>query len=178
MVPYAFVVPRDLIRERLRPPAEGRVHDHHRALVLPLILASWVLTGVDLGRTHWSDTMPVALRWLGLGTFTAGMLLTIWAVASNRFYSSVIRIQRDRGQEPVTAGPYRVVRHPGYAGTVLCLLGSGLALGSWVGMVPLLGVVALFVRRTLTEDRLLRRELAGYAEYALRVRRRLVPGCW
>ena len=53
-----------------------------------------------------------------------------------------------------------------------------MALGSWVGIVPLVGVVALFVRRTLTEDRLLRRELAGYAAYALRVRRRLVPGCW
>ena len=90
----------------------------------------------------------------------------------------MIRVQHDRGQEPVTAGPYGVVRHPGYTGTMLTMLGSGPALGSWLGAAPLVLVVALFLRRTLNEDRLLRRELGGYDEYARRVPRRLVPGLW
>jgi protein-S-isoprenylcysteine O-methyltransferase Ste14 len=178
LVIYTFAVPRDLLTERLKPPPEGRVHDHHRKLVLPLILACWILTGLDLGRLHWSDAMPLPLRCVGFAAYTLGMALSIWAVATNRFYSSVIRIQRDRGQHPVTNGPYRMVRHPGYLGTIGAMLGSGLALGSWLGLAPLVLVAVLFIRRTVTEDRLLRRELGGYSDYADRVRFRLVPGCW
>jgi protein-S-isoprenylcysteine O-methyltransferase Ste14 len=100
----------------------------------------------------------------------------LWAVRANPYYSSAVRIQTDRGHRTVTAGPYKIVRHPGYTFTGLGMLTGGLALGSWVGMLPLLGVAALFVRRTLIEDRMLQRELAGYSEYAERVRYRLVAG--
>ena len=74
MTAYAFVIPRELIQERLHPPAEGRLHDHHRTLVMPLIVASWVLTGLDLGRLHWSDGVPVSLRGAGLAVSALGML--------------------------------------------------------------------------------------------------------
>jgi protein-S-isoprenylcysteine O-methyltransferase Ste14 len=175
---FAVVVPRDLVRERLKPGSEGRVHDHHRALAVPLMVASWVIVGLDTGRFHWSDTIPAWLRAGGLAVFVAGMLLTLLAVRTNRFYSSVIRLQRDRGHEPVTAGPYRVVRHPGYTGTMLGMLGGGLTFGSWLAMAPTIGIALLFVRRTINEDRMLRRELDGYEAYARRVRSRLVPGVW
>jgi protein-S-isoprenylcysteine O-methyltransferase Ste14 len=88
----------------------------------------------------------------------------------------VVRLQADRGQRPVMAGPYRFVRHPGYTGTLLGLVCGGLALGSWAAMLPVVGGVALFVRRTVVEDRMLRHGLAGYADYARRVPYRLVAG--
>ena len=94
----------------------------------------------------------------------------------NRFYSSVVRVQTDRGHHPVVDGPYRFVRHPGYAATLVAVLSGGVALGSWLAMLPVLGFAVVFVRRTLVEDRLLQLELPGYAAYAQQVPSRLIPG--
>jgi protein-S-isoprenylcysteine O-methyltransferase Ste14 len=174
----AFVFPPGFMRERFRPGKQGRVRDPHRAIAIPLLIVSWVLTGLDLGRLHWTDTIPPALRIVGLVGYAIAMAATLWAVASNPFYSPVVRLQRDRGQRVIMSGPYRFVRHPGYAATILVFGFSGLALGSWLGMAPLLALVLSFVRRTILEDGMLRRELEGYELYAGRVRRRLVPGIW
>jgi protein-S-isoprenylcysteine O-methyltransferase Ste14 len=76
----------------------------------------------------------------------------------------------------ITTGPYALVRHPMYLAVALVCLGSGPALGSWWAGLALVPVLAIFVRRTVIEDRMLHRELAGYAEYAARVRWRVVPG--
>ena len=86
----------------------------------------------------------------------------------NRFFSSAMRIQRDRGQHVITTGPYQYVRHPGYAAFILVALCSGLALGSWGSLLPSLLYIGLFIRRTAVEDRLLREELEGYPAYAER----------
>ena len=107
-----------------------------------------------------------------------GMALTTWATLVNRFFSSAVRLQSDRGQHVVTAGPYRVVRHPGYSGGLLLLLCIGLALGSWIAIVPILLIVPVMVRRTLIEERMLASALPGYANYTQRVRSRIVPGMW
>jgi protein-S-isoprenylcysteine O-methyltransferase Ste14 len=160
------------------PGGEGRVHDHHRLLSVPLLVLSWILAGLDLGRFHWSDTMPTWLRVLGLVGYGAAILLDLWAMRTNRFFSSVIRLQRDRGHEVITGGPYRIVRHPGYTGMIAAIVFEGFVLGSWVAMLPVLVVVLLFLRRTINEDRMLRRDLTGYEAYASRVRCRLVPGVW
>jgi protein-S-isoprenylcysteine O-methyltransferase Ste14 len=178
MSTIALTLPPELVRERLHPGAEGRIHDHHRAFVTPLIFASWLLAGLDLGRFHWSDTIPSWLRIAGVVGYALGMVLTFWAMHTNRFYSSVIRLQRDRGHEPITTGPYALIRHPGYAATILALLCGTFALGSWLALVPAVGVVLLFLRRTINEDTMLQRDLAGYADYASRVRSRLMPGVW
>jgi protein-S-isoprenylcysteine O-methyltransferase Ste14 len=178
MILFALGMPGELLRERLKPGGEGRVNDHHRALVIPLILVSWVVAGLDVGRYHWSDTIPSWLRVVGLIGYAIGMMLTFWAMRANRFYSSVIRLQLDRGHQPVTSGPYRFVRHPGYVGTLLALLCGTLVLGSWITMLPALAMLLLFLRRTINEDRMLRRDLDGYEAYAQRVRSRLVPGVW
>jgi len=100
-------------------------------------------------------------------------------MAVNRFFSSVARIQADRGQHVITSGPYRFVRHPGYAGGMLLILFSGPALGSWIAwaLVILLGT-PLILRRAVREDRMLRAQLPGYADYAGRVRWRVCPGIW
>jgi len=163
-----------LVRERLRP-GPGNRDRLTRPLGVALLLAHWVVAGLDVGRFHWSP-IPWELQLVGLVGYAVAMAGVLWAIWVNPFYSSVVRLQADRGQRPVTAGPYRFVRHPGYTGTVLAMAFGGLALGSWVGMLPVVGGVALFVRRTLVEDRMLRQELAGYADYAQRVRYRLVAG--
>jgi protein-S-isoprenylcysteine O-methyltransferase Ste14 len=95
---------------------------------------------------------------------------------ANPFYSSAVRVQSDRGHRAIANGPYRFVRHPGYAATILAVIGGGLALGSWTAMLPVLGFIALFLRRTVLEDRMLRCDLPGYAEYATTVRFRILPG--
>ena len=143
-----------------------------------LMFAQLLLAGLDVGRLHWSATVPFTLQILGLIGFAMGMALTTWAMLVNRFFSSVVRLQPDRGQHVVTAGPYRVVRHPGYSGGLLLLLCIGLALGSWIAIVPILLIVPFMVRRTLIEERMLARALPGYADYMQRVPPRIVPGIW
>ena len=104
--------------------------------------------------------------------------LVLWAMWTNRFFSSVVRIQTDRGHHVVHDGPYRFVRHPGYVGAILLGLASAVALGSLWALIPA-GLMAMAVIvRTALEDATLKRELPGYAEYASRVRYRLLPGVW
>lgn len=142
------------------------------------LLVTMIAALLDVGRFHWSDTVPLWLRAIGLFALLAALGLSGWAMAENTFFSEVVRIQEDRGHYVVTTGPYQYVRHPGYAGNVVAWTCIALALGSWLATL-LSGVIAvLFVVRTAREDRTLQAELAGYAEYAQRVRYRLVPGVW
>jgi protein-S-isoprenylcysteine O-methyltransferase Ste14 len=100
-----------------------------------------------------------------------------WAVAANRFFSALVRIQHDR-HHVIDRGPYALVRHPGYAGSIVYMLGMAVALGSRATIAVTLFVVAVTVYRTAREDRTLQAELDGYAAYAQRVRYRLLPGMW
>jgi protein-S-isoprenylcysteine O-methyltransferase Ste14 len=99
-------------------------------------------------------------------------------MVANRFFSAVVRIQRDRGHEVVTTGPYRVLRHPAYAGGLLAYLSFPFMLDALWALLPALGVVAALIARTALEDRALNAELPGYAAYAARTRSRLIPGLW
>lgn len=170
----ALVLDRGLIRERVAP-GPGNRDRLTRPVTLLLILAHWVISGIDVGRAHWSP-VPLAVQWFGVAGYAAALAGVLWAAWANPFYSCAVRIQADRGHRTVTRGPYRFVRHPGYTFTGLGMITAGLALGSWVGMLPLLAVAALFVRRTLVEDRMLHGELSGYTDYARRVKYRLVAG--
>ncbi len=167
----------DLLRERERPGG-GKPPLALRLFALALFM-HWILAGLDRGRFHWSDDVPAWLQGIGLLTVAAGYALALWAMRVNRFFSSVIRIQSDRGQHVISTGPYAVVRHPGYTGAVLIMLASGPALGSWLA-AALLVILSLpfLLHRAITEDRILQAELAGYSDYATQVRWRLVPGIW
>ena len=169
----AFVDP-TLLNER-QSPASGNVDRLTRPLGVALVLVHWVLAGLDVGRLHWS-VVPWPVQAAGVAGFVAALVVNFWAMRVNRFYSSVVRIQLDRGHHPIVDGPYHFVRHPGYAATLFAMFNGGIALGSGLAMIPVLGFAALFIRRTLLEDRMLQQELAGYAEYAQRVKYRLVPG--
>jgi protein-S-isoprenylcysteine O-methyltransferase Ste14 len=163
-----------MMRERAAP-GPGSKDRVTRPLSALLMIAHWVVAGLDVGRFEWT-TIPFAAQVAGLAGYVVSVAVVLWAVLANPFYSSVVRVQADRGQRPIAHGPYRFVRHPGYAGTMAAMLAGGVALGSWVAMLPVLLIVALFVRRTLLEDRLLQAELDGYAEYARAVRYRLIVG--
>jgi protein-S-isoprenylcysteine O-methyltransferase Ste14 len=143
----------------------------------PLVLAVYVIAGLDAGRYGWSS--PPGWLWLvGLALFLAGMALFSRAMGENPFFEKTVRIQDERGHRLVDTGPYRLVRHPGYLGFVGWILSTPLLLGSWWAFVPTLLSIAGMVVRTVLEDRTLKAELSGYAEYANRVRYRLVPGVW
>ena len=106
------------------------------------------------------------------------MLLTTWAAWVNPFFSPAVRIQAERGQRVIRAGPYAIVRHPGYATILLCMVASRVALNSLLSIIPAIIYLAVTVRVTAIEDRMLHDELAGYADYTAQVRYRLIPGIW
>ncbi len=166
-----------LLRERLSPGPGGKDR-RFRALLLPFVLGQWVVAGLDAGRFHWSKPLPVSVQIAGLVVFAFSLGFTAWAMTINRFFSPIVRIQSERQHHLIIAGPYQYVRHPGYLGMMLGALGSTLALGSRWALLPIAGYVVLLIRRTVVEDRFLREELAGYADYAAKVRYRLAPGIW
>jgi protein-S-isoprenylcysteine O-methyltransferase Ste14 len=166
-----------LIRERMRPG--GQKPPRALWLFSLVLFVHWVIAGLDRGRYHWSDAIPLWLQIAGLVALTAGFGLCLWAMRVNRFFSSVIRIQNDRGQTVISTGPYGVVRHPGYTAGIVIIAVSGVALGSWAAAaVVVVTCLPFLLYRAITEDRVLQADLPGYADYAQRVRRRLVPGIW
>ena len=167
----------DQFREQMRPGAGNRDRLSVPAAVV-LALAHFVIAGLDVGRYHWSDSVPLFLQYIGFVGFGAGILLLAWAVIANRFFSSAVRVQTDRSQQVISDGPYHYVRHPAYSGEILLILFSGIALGSWLSVLPMLILAAAVIRRTRIEDKMLQNDLRGYAEYAQSVRYRLIPGLW
>jgi protein-S-isoprenylcysteine O-methyltransferase Ste14 len=167
----------DLLRERMRPG--GKKPPIALQLFSGLLVLHWIVAGLDRGRFHWSDDVPEWLRIAGLIAVAAGYALCLWAMYVNRFFSSVIRIQSDRGQYVVSTGPYAVIRHPGYAAGVIIIAASGIALGSWLSAVLLVvATLPFLLYRAATEDPILQAELPGYRDYAKRVRWRLFPRIW
>jgi protein-S-isoprenylcysteine O-methyltransferase Ste14 len=167
----------DLLRERMRPG--GRRPPLTLRLFSGVLFLHWIVAGLDRGRFHWSDNVPPRLQAVGLLALIVGYGLAFWAMTVNRFFSSVVRIQTDRGHVVVTSGPYAVIRHPGYTAGIIIMVASGIALGSWISAVVLIVLsVPFLLYRVVTEDRVLRVELPGYSDYAARVRWRLFPGLW
>jgi len=171
-----YLIGEDLAREPLRPG--GKPPPRSLRLAFLLCPLHWAIAGLDRGRFHWSDGVPLWLQVAALVVLALGLALTLWAMHVNRFFSSAVRIQADRGQRVVEDGPYRWVRHPGYLGAIPVLTASGLILCSWLATA--LGAFGSLwlLWRTRAEDRLLRAELPGYEAYAERVRWRLLPGVW
>jgi protein-S-isoprenylcysteine O-methyltransferase Ste14 len=168
---------RGLLQERMRPG--GRPAPLGLRLLNVVLLVHWIIAGLDRGRLHWTDAVPAWLQGVGLLLVALGYALVFWAMLVNRFFSSVVRIQSDRGQHVVTSGPYAFVRHPGYSAGIAIVLASGIALGSWLAAAFLAAVVLPFlVYRVLNEDRVLQSRLEGYADYAHAVPWRLIPGLW
>jgi protein-S-isoprenylcysteine O-methyltransferase Ste14 len=173
-----FQLDKGLLEERIAPKPGGKSWDKYLVGLIALFtVAELIVPGFD---HRWGWTGPQAY-WrfvLGIVLLVLGTLGLIWAMRTNRFFSSIIRIQTERDHHVITEGPYRFVRHPGYFFWSLRTIGLPLVFASnWAFIVAGLFIV-LFVVRTMLEDRVLKEELAGYREYAQRVRWRLMPCVW
>jgi protein-S-isoprenylcysteine O-methyltransferase Ste14 len=119
-----------------------------------------IVAGLD-HRFGWSPVFQLWLIVLGIFLISLGYALAVWALVENRFFSGVVRIQTDRGHVVCDSGPYRIVRHPGYAGNILSLLGIVLAFSSLWTLIPAAVALVIAVIRTALEDRTLQEELPG-----------------
>jgi len=142
-----------------------------------LTFGNLVVMGFDAVRFQWSF-MPFWLAILGIVIIIPAFVIVPWAMAVNKFFEWTVRIQDDRQQYVCTSGPYRIMRHPGYAGLILSILAYPFILGSWWGFVPSGILTTIIVARTALEDRTLQNEMPGYREYAKQVKYRLIPLIW
>jgi protein-S-isoprenylcysteine O-methyltransferase Ste14 len=139
----------DLIEERSKMQAGTKSWDKWLSILVAFVLPAfvWLIAGLDQ-RFGWSQGFSLSVQVLSLVIVLVGGFLTTWAMAVNRFFSGTVRIQTERAHTIVRGGPYEYVRHPGYAGTLLFMLLTPLALGSW------------------------------YKKYTKRVKFRLIPYIW
>ncbi|MGH0035701.1 MAG: methyltransferase family protein [Myxococcota bacterium] len=170
----------DLLRERAAPGPGVDRGDVALATLgfLGLYPGTLVVAGLDAGRSLAEPALPVGFQLLALAVFVLGYAFALWAIRANPFFATFVRIQSDRAHRVIDAGPYRWVRHPGYAGTLVAHAALPLALGSFRALAPALVGILFFALRTAREDRFLAEHLTGYSDYRARVRWRLIPGVW
>jgi protein-S-isoprenylcysteine O-methyltransferase Ste14 len=167
-----------LLQRRMASPLAQSQTPYDRAIitVILVVVALWVaFMGLDGGRLHLAPT-PFWAKALGGALIVLAFLGWTWVLAANRFAAITVGVMP--GQQVATRGPYAIVRHPMYALMPLLLIGGPLMTSSLWSLVFLIPAEALLAARTLGEEQLLMRDLAGYAEYAVKVRWRLVPGVW
>jgi len=170
----------ELLIERLTLRREGsKTWDEilMRAANLTGMLLIPAVAGLDVGRFRWSSLGLIYVV-PGFALFVLGAFFISWAMIVNRHFESTVRIQEDRDHEVVSTGPYKFVRHPGYLSGILWMSSIPLIIGSLYTLIPLTLYSAMMILRTHLEDRTLRDELPGYAEYAERVRFKLIPWVW
>jgi protein-S-isoprenylcysteine O-methyltransferase Ste14 len=171
----------EALRERARFTSSEGTKAWDRVLVMIVGLygpvAIMIVAGLDR-RWGWSAMVPTVAQYLAALVVAGGYGLAVWAMVENAYFSSVARIQKDRGQEVVTTGPYRFVRHPAYAGAILAALAVPVMLDALWSLIPTVALVLALVVRTGLEDQMLREGLDGYQGYAGKTRYRLVPGLW
>lgn len=143
-------------------------------VLLPTVFIVAGFNAVRFGWSHVSLSVHI-LGWLGL---LAAASLVFWTVMTNTYLSRYVRIQDDRHQKVVIAGPYRFIRHPMYLGVILLFLSLGSALGSLYTLIRGIIIDILFIIRTAKEDKTLHEESGGYPDYTQQVRYRLFPGIW
>lgn len=136
-----------------------------------------LVAGLD-ARLGWSPESPDSFKALALVVILAGYALGSYALVENRWFSGVVRIQKEREQRVVSSGPYAWVRHPGYSGALFSYLATPVFLDAAWAYVPVVLLIIGLLVRTELEDRTLQEKLPGYSDYAARVRYRLVPGVW
>lgn len=170
----------DLVQERDRSLQHENTKPWDKVLA-PLMAFGGVLISTVAGVNVRFDSSPaftLPVQLVALLIILAGFALGTWAMIENRFFSGVVRIQSDRGHRVVSGGPYRWVRHPGYAAVLWVYLAIPFFLNSLWALVPAVLLIVLIFIRTTLEDRFLQEELQGYRAYADRVPHRLLPGIW
>jgi protein-S-isoprenylcysteine O-methyltransferase Ste14 len=169
----------NLIRDRMKPGEHTKPWDRVLMMVFfPLSAGVVVFAALDGGRLGWSPTIPVWVYPIAYVVYAVSAYLHLWAISSNEFYTSTVSIDPAGSHVVVDVGPYGYVRHPGYTGIMFMEVGIAIVLGSLWALIPAVAVALLLVIRGRLEDTALLRELPGYAEYAERVKYRLLPRIW
>ena len=169
----------ELLGKRARIQADAKGWDRPLAGYMA-VFGVWlilIVAGLDL---QFGGTSQISIRVqiVALVLMVLGSLLTIWALAANKYFSGYMRIQKERGHTVATTGPYQYIRHPGYLGAIIFYLVTPLLLGTLWTYIPAGLYVVVAVIRTSLEDHTLKEEIGGYKIYAQEVRFRLVPGIW
>jgi protein-S-isoprenylcysteine O-methyltransferase Ste14 len=165
-----------LLAERLRPVLQRDQPAADKVVFIVAMLGWLVAMGLD--RRHLASHMNIAWQVLGFVLFLASTLFTLWVFRENSFAAPVVKLQTERAQRVISTGPYAHVRHPMYSGMMLFFASVPLILGSRWGLVIAPLFLALLAVRIRIEERTLIAGLPGYADYAARVRYRLLPGLW
>ena len=171
-----------LLRERAKFPIHDAQPTSDKVLLLAVVATGFVgvplVAGLDVFRWQLWPRPPALLAVVGLVLFVVGWTLKALALRANAYATTVVRLQRDRAHAVVDTGVYRIVRHPFYAGTPLVFLGLALWLGSYGAAALTVVPFTLMLVRLQLEERFLRTELPGYADYTGRVPHRLIPRVW
>ena len=168
-----------LLAERMRPTfqADQPAADKIFLVIFVLALLLW-LVAIGLDRRANASDVPLLLQALGLAMYLISIAFIMWVFRANSFAAPVVKVQAERHHRVVSSGPYAFVRHPMYSGIMLFFVGVPLLLGSWWGVAIAPVFAVLFAIRARIEERALVEGLPDYADYAARVRYRLVPGLW
>lgn len=170
----------DLITERAQFMKHENVVSWDKILAPVVVLGGGLIplvVGLD-ELMNWSPAFSILLKIIALAVILTGYIWGSYALIQNRFFSGMVRIQSDRGHQVISSGPYRWMRHPGYAGAIWTYLATPLFLDSVWALIPAVFLVIVLVLRTSLEDKVLQVKLEGYSEYAEKVRYRLFPGIW
>jgi protein-S-isoprenylcysteine O-methyltransferase Ste14 len=169
---------REVVEERSKGTKGGKAWDLYltRLMIIPSF-GLLIVSGLD-ERWGWTPPLQTWIRLLGVSFFLLGFMLVLWAMYTNKYFSQTVRIQTERGHTAVTSGPYRLVRHPGYLGMIISLLGAVFILDSLWGITCFAFYLAVIITRTAFEDRTLQAELPGYREFTQKTKYRIIPGVW
>ena len=176
---WLYIADPGLLRERLSGGFEKNQVFWDKVLMGFVYIAflGWlVLMAFD--RRWGFSHMPRSWNYVGFALSSLFFVINVMVFRANSFAAPVVKIQSERNQKVATTGPYRFVRHPMYAGGLFYFVGIPLMMGSWIGLALVPVFIVLLMIRIPIEERMLRKDLAGYDDYAARVRYRLVPGIW
>jgi len=173
-----IVLPREVIEERGKKKKNVKKWDRILTSIniIPL-LGIYILSGLDF-RFHWTMDLHIGIHIMGLILVFLGSMLFTWSMISNKFFSTLVRIQDERDHKVATKGPYKYVRHPGYFGYILMTLATPISLGSLYALSMAFIVAVILVIRTVLEDKTLKAELNGYEEYSKNVKYKLITFLW
>lgn len=174
----SFILPLELIEERGKKKKDAKKWDKilTKISIIPLLGIN-IISGLDY-HFNWSGQLNIIMNIFSLVIYLFSSMFITWSMISNKYFSTMVRIQIDRGHQVASSGPYKYIRHPGYLGFIIMMFAIPLALGSLYGLILSVISAILFIIRTSLEDKTLKDELNGYLEYSENVKYKLIPFVW
>lgn len=167
-----------LLRDRTSLAGKQPLADKFATALLVVFIVAWfLLIPWDVHRLQLLPVLPDKIGyWVGIAVFLSGCFLVWQTMRTNTFAATIVK-DHEREQYVVDTGPYAYIRHPMYTSIFLLFTGIGLFLeSSTAALIALPGTIIFFLPRMLIEERKLKADLEGYADYMARVRARLIPG--